>query len=151
MPGPARTRDFPPSWASLEGLPFPLGAAWIAEEDAWNFAVYSEHAERVTLLLYGEEDPASPILARCLDHLRNKSGPVWHCRIRRAEMQGARFYAYQVDGPRAPYPGWSRKRRRAESSTTRNARAAMERDWKGTPGRRWSECRGTGCKEARHC
>ena len=106
MPGPARTRDFPPSWASLEGLPFPLGAAWIAEEDAWNFAVYSEHAERVTLLLYGEEDPASPILARCLDHLRNKSGPVWHCRIRTAEMQGARFYAYQVDGPRAPYPGF---------------------------------------------
>ena len=106
MPGPARTRDFRPSWASLEGLPFPLGVAWIAEEDAWNFAVYSEHAERVTLLLYGEEDSASPILARRLDHLRNKSGPVWHCRIRTGEMRGARFYAYQVDGPRAPYPGF---------------------------------------------
>ena len=106
MPGPARPRDFRPSWASLEGLPFPLGVAWIAEEDAWNFAVYSEHAERVTLLLYGEEDSASPILARRLDHLRNKSGPVWHCRIRTGEMRGARFYAYQVDGPRAPYPGF---------------------------------------------
>ncbi len=108
MPGPARTRDFRPSWASLEGVPFPLGATWIAGEDAWNFAVYSEHAERVTLLLYGEEDPASPILARRLDYLQNKSGPVWHCRLRTTEMKGARFYAYQMDGPRAPYPGFDR-------------------------------------------
>lgn len=32
------------SWASVEGLPVPLGATWIAAEEAWNFAVYSEHA-----------------------------------------------------------------------------------------------------------
>jgi isoamylase len=40
-----------PSWANREELPNPLGATWIAEEAAWNFAVYSEHAEHVTLLL----------------------------------------------------------------------------------------------------
>lgn len=60
MSGQAST----PSWASLEGLPNPLGATWIAEEAAWNFAVYSEHAEHVTLLLYTGEDrvegPRSP-------------------------------------------------------------------------------------------
>jgi len=60
----AAVNHFRPSWASLEGLPFPLGATWIAADDGWNFAVHSEHAERVRLLLYGEEDPASPILAR---------------------------------------------------------------------------------------
>jgi glycogen operon protein len=91
-----------PSWASLEGLPTPLGATWIAEEAAWNFAIYSEHAERVTLLLYVEEDPATPVLTQRLDHLRNKSGPVWHCRIPAAALQGARFYAYRVEGPRSP-------------------------------------------------
>jgi isoamylase len=98
---PADTRDLRPSWASLEGLPHPLGATWIAEEDAWNFAVYSEHGEHVTLLLYTEEDPATAVLTQRLDHLRNKSGPVWHCRIPTAAMKGARFYAYQVEGPRS--------------------------------------------------
>jgi len=102
----AASRRVPASWARLEGLPFPLGATWIAEEEAWNFAVYSEHAERVTLLLYGEEDAANPILTRRLDHLANKSGPVWHCRIPTTEMKGARFYAYQVDGPREPHHGF---------------------------------------------
>jgi len=51
-----------PSWASPEGLPNPLGATWVAEEEAWNFAVYSEHAERVTLLFYTEKDRATPVL-----------------------------------------------------------------------------------------
>jgi pullulanase/glycogen debranching enzyme len=89
------------SWASVEGLPFPLGATWVSEEEAWNFAVYTEHAERVTLLLYREEDVLSPIVRLELDHLRHKSGPVWHCRIPVTAMKGARFYAYQVDGPRS--------------------------------------------------
>ncbi len=38
MSGQAST----PSWASLEGPPNPLGATWIAGDDAWNFAVFSE-------------------------------------------------------------------------------------------------------------
>jgi pullulanase/glycogen debranching enzyme len=88
---PARTRDLRASWASLEGLPHPLGATWIAEEEAWNFAVYSEHGEHVTVLLYTGEDPTTPVLTQRLDHFRNKSGPVWHCRIPAAAMKGARF------------------------------------------------------------
>jgi pullulanase/glycogen debranching enzyme len=40
------------TWAQTEGLPLPLGATWIPEEQAFNFAVYAEHAETVTLLLY---------------------------------------------------------------------------------------------------
>jgi glycogen operon protein len=91
------------SWASVEGLPSPLGATWIPPEEAWNFAVYSEHAEQVTLLLYAEADPSTPVVTHRLDHLRNKSGPVWHCRVPAAEMKDARFYAYQVDGPGSPH------------------------------------------------
>ena len=91
------------SWASMEGLPFPLGATWVPEEEeAWNFAVYSEHAEQVTLLLYADADASAPVVAQQLHHLRNKSGPVWHFRVPAAEMHSARFYAYQVDGARLP-------------------------------------------------
>ena len=90
------------SWVSREGLPFPLGATWVAEGDVWNFAVYSEHAEHVTLLLYGEADLSEPVVTYRLDHLRNKSGPVWHCRLPVATMKGARFYAYRVDGRGSP-------------------------------------------------
>src|SRR5207248_2866012 len=93
--------QLPASWASLEGLPIPLGVTWIAEEEAWNFAVYSEHADGVTLVLYAEDDPAIPVLSRRLDYLRNKSGPVWHCRILATAMKDARFYGYQVEGPHA--------------------------------------------------
>ena len=96
-------RDASASWASREGLPFPLGATWVPEEEAWNFAVYSEHGEAVTLLLYAEADHSAAVVTRRLDHLRNKSGPVWHCRVPAAETKGARLYAYRVDGPRSPH------------------------------------------------
>ena len=94
---PAGIRDLRASWASLEGLSFPLGVTWIAEEEAWNFAIYSEHADGVTVVLYAD-DPAIAVLSRRLDYLRNKSGPVWHCRILATAMKDARFYGYQVEG-----------------------------------------------------
>lgn len=86
-------------WASVEGAPLPLGATWIPEERAYNFALYSKHATRVTLLLYHPDDCANPVVARTLDHLHHKSGRVWHCRLRASELYGARYYAYTVDGP----------------------------------------------------
>jgi len=86
-------------WAAAEGLPFPLGAIWISEERAWNFALYSKHAQSVTLLLYTESDIVHPVLSHPLDYLRNKSGRIWHCRISLAAMKGAAYYAYRVDGP----------------------------------------------------
>jgi len=39
------------TWEQVEGSPLPLGATWIAEERAFNFAICSEQAESVTLLL----------------------------------------------------------------------------------------------------
>ena len=86
------------SWAHTEGLPLPLGASWIEEEQAFNFALCAEHAESVTLLLYSPGDLANPILTFHFDSLRNKSGRIWHCRIPLNQMGDARYYAYSVSG-----------------------------------------------------
>jgi isoamylase len=85
-------------WAQTEGTPLPLGATWIAEEQAFNFSVYAEHADSVILLLYSADDFAKPVLTFQFDFLRNKSGRIWHCRLPLNEMRGARYYAYSVSG-----------------------------------------------------
>ena len=87
-----------PTWTQTEGSPLPLGATWIEDQQAFNFAVYSEHAESVTLLLYSASDLANPILKFPFDFLRNKSGRIWHCRIPLDQMREARYYAYSVSG-----------------------------------------------------
>ena len=85
-------------WTQTEGSPLPLGAIWIEEEQAFNFAVYAEHAESVTLLLYCAEELVNPILTFPFDFVLNKSGRIWHCRLPLNEMRGARYYAYSVSG-----------------------------------------------------
>ena len=90
----------PPRWAVAEGLPFPMGPTKIAEEAAYNFALYSKHAERLTLLLYTDSDLVKPVFAYRFDYLKNKTGRIWHCRIPCASMKGAFYYAYTVDGPK---------------------------------------------------
>jgi glycogen operon protein len=89
------------NWASDEGSPFPQGITWMASEHAYNFALYSKHAESVVLLLYREDDLINPALMYKLDYLKNKSGRIWHCRIPKAEVKGARYYAYSISGPKA--------------------------------------------------
>ena len=39
----------PPVGDKREGLPLPLGVSWVEDEQAFNFAVYAEHAESVKL------------------------------------------------------------------------------------------------------
>jgi glycogen operon protein len=86
-------------WKKHEGSPHPLGVCWIAEQQAYNFALYSKHAERVTLHLYNTDDAVQPCYSLVLDYLSNKSGPVWHCRVSSEQAGEAAFYAYQIDGP----------------------------------------------------
>lgn len=88
------------SWFTTEGTPFPLGATWIPDEKSYNFALYSKHASDVRLLLYRKDDTNEPFLEVHLDHLRNKSGRVWHCRVPIVDMAGVEYYAYRIDGPR---------------------------------------------------
>jgi glycogen operon protein len=86
-------------WDTNEGTSNPLGGTWIAEEQAYNFAIYSKYASGVTLLLFGQEDFVTPVLKYRFDSFKNKTGRVWHARISRREMGGARYYAYSIEGP----------------------------------------------------
>jgi len=90
-------------WTAAEGSPFPQGLSWIEEEQAYNFALYSKHAERVTLLFYGEDDVVSPIFTYQFNYLKNKSGRIWHCKIPETMMKDVRHYAYAVTGPEPNY------------------------------------------------
>src|SRR5579859_5280037 len=49
-------------WAVTEGAMLSPGPAWIEEQRAYNFTLYAQHAESVVLLLFGEDDPATPLL-----------------------------------------------------------------------------------------
>jgi glycogen operon protein len=90
------------TWAQAEGVPLPLGVTWIENEQAFNFAVHSEHAESVTLLLYSAKDLVNPLHTFRFDFLRNKSARIWHCRIPLTEIGEACYYAYSVSGPTNP-------------------------------------------------
>ena len=92
------------NWLTVEGAAFPLGTTWIPDENAFNFALYSQHATAVTLLLFHPRDEVQPVVEKRLNHLLHKSGRVWHCRIPKSEMKGARYYAYKIDGPRSSGP-----------------------------------------------
>jgi glycogen operon protein len=89
------------SWASTEGSPFPQGSSWVESEQAYNFSLYSKHAEAVTLLLYRRADLLRPALTVALDPHTHKSGRFWHCRLPKAQLLGVEFYAYTVAGPPA--------------------------------------------------
>src|SRR5271165_1226982 len=88
-----------PTWAQTEGSPLPLGVTWIEREQAFNFAIHSEHAESVTLLLYSATDLVNPFTTFRFNFLSNKSGRIWHCRIPISEISEARYYGYSVSGP----------------------------------------------------
>ena len=90
------------TWLQSEGAPLPDGAVWIESDQAFNFAMHSERAESVTLLFYSATDLVTPVFTFRFDFLRNKSGPVWHCRIPAADLGDARYYAYSVSGPIGP-------------------------------------------------
>jgi glycogen operon protein len=87
------------------GRPWPLGVERVEEEDAFNFALYSRHATGVTLLCYGEKDPAQPVFELRFQHPAHKTGSIGHCRIPAGELRGATLYAYRVEGPHDPEHG----------------------------------------------
>lgn len=86
-------------WTSREGSANQLGVTYVADEDAYNFAIYSKHAEQVILQFYRDEDLENACLEFAFDDRRNKTGPVWHCRIKQSQIGTAKYYAYRIDGP----------------------------------------------------
>ena len=86
-------------WLSEEGSLLPLGASWVPGEKAFNFSLYSKHAHEVELLFFSEDRLSEPLYTFRFDHLSNKSGPLWHCRIKHKLIRNAQFYAYRIEGP----------------------------------------------------
>lgn len=78
------------------GLPYPLGAT--ARDGGVNFALFSQHAEKVELCLYdvsGEREIRF-ILPECTDH-------VWHGFVE--GLSPGALYGYRVYGPYEPQAG----------------------------------------------
>lgn len=88
-----------------EGSCCPLGATWIEHLNAYNFALFSQHASGVTLLLYRDRNDTAAQLSVPLRYPGNKTGRVWHCLVSESRLEGARYYAYRIEGPWNPGEG----------------------------------------------
>jgi glycogen operon protein len=91
-----KTKSSPKSFDIQPGSPMPLGAT--ITPDGINFAIFSRHADKVTLVLF---NPAgTPIDEIPLDTDHHKTGDVWHIllRTRKHDLQ----YCYKVSGPYDP-------------------------------------------------
>lgn len=86
-------------WSRVEGLAFPLGQSWVHELQSFNFALYSKNAAEVWLVLFDAADFLNPVAEFQLDYLAHKSGRIWHTRIVKSDANGAKYYAYRMDGP----------------------------------------------------
>jgi isoamylase len=80
------------------GQPYPLGAS--CDGAGVNFALYSEHATRVELLLFRDATDQRPTF--CLE-LPARSGPIWHGHV--ADLTPGWLYGYRVSGPFEPKAG----------------------------------------------
>ncbi|HVS72335.1 MAG TPA: glycogen debranching protein GlgX [Phycisphaerae bacterium] len=80
------------------GKPYPLGATW--DGTGVNFAIYSEHAEKVELCLF---DAFSDIQERRRIVLPERTDMVWHGYLPDAEP--GQLYGYRVHGPYDPGAG----------------------------------------------
>ena len=84
-------------WAVWPGTPYPLGATWDGE--GVNFALFSEHAEKVELCLF---DPGQP-LENTRIPMRWQTDQVFHCYL--PEARPGQLYGYRVYGPYDPAAG----------------------------------------------
>ena len=80
------------------GSPHPLGASW--DGDGVNFALFSEHAERVELCLY---EPTNPNKELGRVPLPECTHGVWHGYL--PDVRPNQPYGYRVHGPYAPALG----------------------------------------------
>lgn len=82
-------------YAITAGLPTPLGATF--DGAGVNFAVFSQHAERVVLCLFDARGRETRI------DLPEREGHVWHGYI--SGLRPGQKYGYRVHGPYAPQEG----------------------------------------------
>jgi glycogen operon protein len=77
------------------GRPFPLGATW--DGSGTNFSLFSQHAERVELCLFDDEDREERI------EVVDRTAWNWHCYV--PGVGPGQRYGYRVHGPYAPLEG----------------------------------------------
>ena len=80
------------------GSPYPLGATWDGE--GVNFAIFSEHAQAVRLLLF--DDPRSGVPSTVIS-FNETTDQVWHAYL--PDVRPGALYGYKVDGPYEPEQG----------------------------------------------
>jgi isoamylase len=81
----------------LPGRPYPLGATW--DGAGVNFAIFSEHAEKVELCIFdsrGNRELRRVVLPEYTDQ-------IWHCYL--PEIAPGTLYGYRVYGPYDPERG----------------------------------------------
>jgi isoamylase len=80
------------------GRPYPLGATW--DGGGVNFAIFSEHATRVDLCLFGSVKAARASFRMPLPEYTDQ---VWHGYL--PDVAPGQLYGYRVHGPYAPDQG----------------------------------------------
>jgi len=86
-----------PITAVWPGRSYPRGANWDGE--GVNFALFSEHAEKVELCLF---DPAGRRELQRIE-VKERTDFVWHCYL--PEARPGQLYGYRVHGPYRPEEG----------------------------------------------
>jgi isoamylase len=79
------------------GRPYPRGAFWDGE--GVNFAIFSEHAEKVELCLFDAKGKSEVQRVE----LKERSDLVWHCYL--PEARPGLLYGFRVHGPYCPQEG----------------------------------------------
>ena len=80
------------------GRPYPLGPTW--DGAGVNFALFSEHAEKVELCLF--DSPESTQASQCIQ-LPEHTDMVWHGYL--PDVEPGQLYGYRVHGPYDPKNG----------------------------------------------
>ncbi len=80
------------------GVPVPLGPSRL--QHGINFALFSRHAEQVSLILERETNAGPQRTEIPLDPKINKTGDVWHILLQ--ELPEKFFYGYRLAGPYDP-------------------------------------------------
>jgi glycogen operon protein len=86
-----------PISAVWPGHPYPQGATW--DGQGVNFALFSEHAEKVELCIF--DDKGRREIQRIV--LTEYSDQIWHCYL--PEARPGLLYGYRVHGPYRPEAG----------------------------------------------
>ncbi|MBN1501090.1 MAG: glycogen debranching protein GlgX [Spirochaetes bacterium] len=87
--------------STLPGYPWPLGAT--LDTNGCQFAIFSRHADRITLILFESTDPYCSFREIEFDSEMNKTGDIWHIWIE--GVKEGQLYGYRVDGPYTPEHG----------------------------------------------